>query len=121
MEELQNLFRFIRVRVFIQTLFPVRCKSCFTLLFLANSYYFDAFLFLIYFSFIWFQSWCTQIVPIHLLLKVIYHHSILSEFKIFIVNLIYRFNIYYKRGMCIIVPLQIQVLFLKICTPHFTP
>ncbi len=28
--------------------FPVRCKSCFTLLFLANSYHFDAFLSLVY-------------------------------------------------------------------------
>ena len=31
-----------------RTLFPVRCKSCFTLLFLAKPYHFDTFSFLIY-------------------------------------------------------------------------
>ena len=31
-----------------RTLFPVHCKSCFSLLFLIKSYHFDAFLFLIY-------------------------------------------------------------------------
>lgn len=48
---------------------------------------------------------CPNCTHIYLLLKVVYHHSILNEFKIFIVHLIYRFNIYYKRGMCIIVSL----------------
>ena len=33
-----------------RTLFPVRCKSCFTLLFLTKPYHFDTFLLLVYTS-----------------------------------------------------------------------
>lgn len=54
------LYKIICVYFFItRTLFPVRCKSCFTLLFLSKSYHFDAILSLVYMV----QSWCTQIVP----------------------------------------------------------
>ena len=39
---------FLESRFITRTLFPVRCKSCFSLIFLAKSYHFDAFLVLVY-------------------------------------------------------------------------
>lgn len=60
----------------IRTLFPVRCKSCFTLLFLVISYQFDTLLFLIYMVPKLMYPNCTQdkILP-----KVMTRHNFLKQ------------------------------------------
>ena len=60
----------------IRTLFPIRCKSCFTLLFLAKTYHFDAFLFLVYMVSKLVYPNCTQdtILP-----KVVTCHNFLRK------------------------------------------
>lgn len=63
-----------KVHFITRTLFPVRCKSCFTLLFLANSYHFDAFLSLVYVVSKLVYPNCTQTF----LLNRYFHRAIIS-------------------------------------------
>ena len=52
--------------------------------------------------FIWFRNWCTQV---YLMLTTVCLHIFLSKFKVFIINLVHRFNIHYKRWMRSIISL----------------
>ena len=69
-------YRIPKAHFITRTLFPVRCKSCFTLLFLTNSYRFDTFLFLIYMVSKLVYPNCTQdeILP-----KVVTRHNFLKK------------------------------------------
>ena len=86
-------------RSITRTLFPITDKTYSILVCLAKTYHFDTILLLIY--------TVTKLgVPKSIsLAKGCMHYSFLSKFKIFVINLVYRFNIYYKRGMRIIVSL----------------
>ena len=66
----------LKAHFITRTLFPVRCKSCFSLLFLAKPHYFDTVLFLIYMVSKLVYPNCTQnkILP-----KVVTRHNFLKQ------------------------------------------